>query len=119
MHMQNNQDIRKKLDGGIPLYALLGDFDGERRWVVIAPYKIHPETGMPTRNAPGLPWKYRVRCFGLPADCDYENYDVHEEYLNNLENVVLDDMDTALSIVAKWVGNVDLLCEQLPDGCPI
>jgi hypothetical protein len=117
--MQVNQEIRQKLDQGIPLYALLGDFDGERRWVVIAPYKIDPETGMSTRNAPGQPWKYRVRCFGLPVDCDYENYDIHEEYLNNFENVVHDDMETALSTVAKWLSDVGLLSEQLADGCPI
>jgi hypothetical protein len=117
--MKSNCEIREQLDNGCRLMALLGDFGDERRWIAITSFKIDPETGMSTRKGEGIPWKYRVRCFGLPVSYDYLNYDVHEENLTNYVNTVFDDIDAALAEVATWLGDVALLKDQLPDGCPI
>lgn len=50
---------------------------------------------------------------------DYLNYDGHKENLTNYVNTVFDDIDAALAEVATWLGDVYLLKDQLPDGCPI
>ena len=112
-------EIVQKLNDGTDLGALLGDFGNERRWLTLTPFKIHPETGIPTLNAPDQPWRYRIRCFGLPKDYDYDNYDVHEENLNNHENVVLESLEDVERVVKKWVDDISVLSEQIQGGCPI
>ena len=88
-------------------------------WLSITPFQIHPETGMATLSAPAEPWIYRVRHFGIPADFDYFNYDLHPEYITNYTNEVVTSIRQIHEAVAPIVSEFNLLVESRECACPL
>ena len=88
-------------------------------WLMITPFKIHPETGMATLNAPSEPWQFRVRHFGIPKDFDYNNFDLHPEYVTNFINEVVTSIEKVEQLFSPIVENPELLVEPRDCECPM
>jgi hypothetical protein len=88
-------------------------------WLMITPFKIHPETGMATLNAPGEPWKFRVRHFGIPQDFDYDNFDLHPEYVTNFINQVVVSLEQVERLISPIVQDPERLVEPRDCECPM
>ncbi len=74
---------------------------------------------MTTLKASSEPWKYRIRCIGIPNDFDYDTYDLHDEYITLYEDIVIDNLCEVEAIVKHWLENLELLEEFRKCGCPI
>ena len=107
------------LDSGNYVAASLTPEEDLKRWLVIFPFKVNPETGMTTLNAPSEPWKYRIRCIGIPQDFDYDTYDLHDEYITSFEDAVVESMGEVEAIVERWIENPDVLEDPRKCDCPI
>ena len=88
-------------------------------WLVITPFKINPETGMSTLNAPSEPWRYRVRHFGILADFDYTNYDLHPEYVTNFTNEIATSVEQIGELVANIIDDSSSLVHSRNCDCPL
>ncbi len=92
---------------------------GLKCWLSITPFKINPETGMSTLNAPSEPWQYRIRHFGIPNDFDYFNYDLHPEYVTNYANEVVHSIRHIENSVMLIINNLGDLDRSQNCDCPM
>lgn len=108
-----------RLVSGEPVAARLPAAEEINRWIVVFPFKIHPETGMPTIYASSKPWQYRIRCIGVPADFDYYEFDLHDEYITSYEDSVVRGLDEVETGVLRWLESVSELSDPRECECPI
>ncbi len=108
-----------KIDSGLRLACRTNAKFGLNCWIMITPFKIDPETGMSTLNAPGVPWQFRVRHFGIEASFDFDKYDLDPEHVTNFLNKVVDSIAEVEQLISPIVSNSDSLVEPRDCGCPI
>lgn len=106
------------LNEGMQVAARLSPCGHLNRWIKVTPFTINPETGMSAPLVRGQPRRYRVRCFGVPQDFDYDTYDLHEEYITTFENIVVFDLEAVESIVSEWLDDLTLFTTPIACNCP-
>lgn len=117
--MKLTQDHLAKLSTGNDLACRTIPKNGLKCWIMITSFKIDPETGMSTLNAPGQPWQYRVRHFGIPYDFDYNSYDLHPEYVTNFVNQVVASVEQVEELISPIVDDPGSLVEPRDCECPM
>jgi len=114
----NELQFFASLENGEVVAAMLPDADEMKRWIAIFPFKVDPETGMSILTG-NSPWRYRIRCFGIPIDFDWIKYDLHEEYIQNYENTVVDQQKDLIEVVSRWLDDLANLSRANAAKCPI